>query len=129
MKKSKVLKVTRFDKKDSYGNSSFSIEFENSDKGFFSTKDENQTKFVVGKESEYEITEKQSTKGSTYYKITLPQTEQTAFKGGRPQVEPRIQMISFAMSYTKDLIVAGKVELKEISTTFDIIYNEMLGKL
>lgn len=130
MKKSKVLKVTRFDKKDSYGNSSFSIEFENSDKGFFSTKDENQTKFVVGKESEYEITEKQSTKGSTYYKITLPQSEQPTFKGGgRPQVEPRIQMISFAMSYTKDLIVAGKVELKEISTTFDIIYNEMISKL
>lgn len=128
MKKSKVTKVTRFDKKDSYGNSSFSIEFENSDKGFFSTKDENQTKFVVGKEAEYEITEKQSTNGSTYFKITLPQTEQPAFKG-RPQVEPRIQMISFAMSYTKDLIVAGKVELKEISTTFDIIYNEMLGKL
>jgi hypothetical protein len=128
MKKALVTKVTKFDKVDSYGNVSFSVEFANGDKGFYSTKSADQTKFVVGKDAEYEITEKQSQKGGVYYKITLPQSEQPAFKG-KPVVEPRIQMISFAMSYTKDLIVAGKVELKEISTTFDIIYNEMISKL
>ena len=128
MKKSLVTKVTRFEKKDNYGNVSFAIEYSNGDKGFYSTKSEEQTKFVAGKDAEYEIEEKQSKKGGVYYKITLP-GEAQPFKGGRPQIEPRVQMISFAMSYTKDLIVAGKVDMKNLGDTFDIIYNEMTSKL
>jgi len=128
-KKSKVTKVTKFDKVDSYGNISFSIELENGDKGFFSTKHADQTKFVVGVEAEYNIEEKTSQKGGVYYKITLPQSEKPFTPGGRPPVDPKVQMIGFAMSYTKDLIVAGKVDMKELSVTFDVIYNEMTGKL
>lgn len=129
MKKSKVTKVTKFDKVDSYGNTSFSIELENGDKGFFSTKSQEQTKFVVGKEAEYNIEEKEAKKGGTYFKITLPQIDGQWPKSGRPAPEPRIQMISFAMAYTKDLVVAGKVRFDELPATFDILYNEMIGKI
>lgn len=129
MKKSLVTKVTKFDKKDSFNNTSFSIEFANGDSGFYSTKDGDQKKFVVGSESEYEIEAKQSKKGTTYYKLTLPGEAQPLKSSGKPFVEPRVQMISFAMSYTKDLIVAGKVQLSGLSETFDIIYNEMTSKL
>jgi len=130
MKQSKVTKVTRFDKKDNYGNTSFAIEFANGDKGFYSTKSEDQTKFVVGAESEYEIESKQSKTGSTYFRITLP-GEAQPFKpgGGKPPVDPKVQMIGFAMSYTKDLIVAGKIQMKDLPATFDVIYNEMIGKI
>jgi len=128
MKKSLVTKVTRFEKKDNYGNVSFAIEFSNGDKGFYSTKSENQTAFVAGKDAEYNIEEKQSKAGGIYYKITLP-GEAQPFKGGKPQIEPRVQMISFAMSYTKDLVVAGKIQMSGLSETFDIIYNEMTSKL
>jgi hypothetical protein len=131
MKKGLVTKITKYDKKDNYGNVSFLVEFANTDKGFFSTKDENQTKFVVGKDAEYNIEEKTSGAGKQYFKITLPQSENTFKPGGsgRPPIDPKVQMIGFAMSYTKDLIVAGKVEMKGLSETFDIIYNEMIGKL
>ena len=57
-KKAKVTKITKMDKKDTYGNTSFIIELENGDKGFYVSKNENQTNFTVGSESEYVIEEK-----------------------------------------------------------------------
>lgn len=127
MKKSIVTKITKFDKKEGFDTVSYSIEFANADKGFYSTKDENQTKFTVGKEAEYNIEEKDGKSGKKYSKITAP----NEFKpgGGRPQVDPKVQMIGFAMSYTKDLIVHDKVKMAELPATFDIIYNEMLSKI
>lgn len=129
MNKSIVTKVTKFDKKDSYGNSSFLIEFKNGDKGYYNSKDENQSKFVVDKEVEYEIEEKISAAGKSYFKISLPQSAKPFTGGGRPQVEPRIQMISFSASYSKDLIVAGKAGLHEFEKVFNQIYNVMVSKL
>jgi len=128
--KSKPKKITRFEKVDSYGATSFAIDFENGQGGYYSTKSPDAIKFVVGTEIEYNIEEKESKAGKKYFKITLP-SEAAAFKpsAGRPQVEPRIQMISFAMAYAKDLVVAGKVDMKSLSVTFDVIYNEMISKL
>jgi len=128
--KSKPKKITKFDKVDSYGATSFAIDFENGQGGYYSTKSPDAIKFVVGQEIDYNIEEKESKAGKKYFKITLP-NEAAAFKpnAGRPQVEPRIQMISFAMAYAKDLVVAGKVEMKALPATFDIIYGEMISKL
>lgn len=129
MKKAKVTKVTKMDKKDTYGNTSFIIELDNGDKGFYTSKQEDQKKFIVSQESEYLIEEKQGSKG-TYHKITVPQADGAKnFGGGRPQVDPKTQMISFAMSYTKDLIVGGKVQLGDLDKEFNRIYNLMIGKL
>lgn len=131
MKKSKVTKVLKMDKKDGYGNTSYIIEFENGDKGYYTSKSDNQNKFVPGQEAEYEIEKKQGKNGNEYFKVKPPASEgQQSFRGGgRPQVAPRIQMISFSMSYAKDLVVAGKIEVKELPMHFDIIYNEMISKL
>lgn len=129
--KSKVTKITKMDKQDSYGNTSFVIEFENSDKGFYTSKSTDQTKFVVGNEVEYNIEKKVGGTGKEYFKITVPQAE-GGFKGGgggRPAIDPRIQMISFSASYAKDLIVAGKVTMNDFESTFDKIYNKMTSKI
>lgn len=130
MKKGKTTKITTMAQKDSYGNTSFIIEMDNGDKGFYTSKDENQKKFVVGTETEYNIEEKQGKKG-IYYKITLPQAEGGGFKpgGGRPAVDPKVQMIGFAAAYSKDLVVAGKGELKDFPMIFEMIYSEMIAKL
>lgn len=119
------------DKKDTYGNTSFIVEFESGDKGFYTSKNEDQKNFVVGTESEYVIEEKQGAKAK-YFKITVPQTQQQqkwSGGGGKPQQDPKTSMISFSASYTKDLIVAGKVGLDKFGDTFDIIYNKMISKL
>jgi hypothetical protein len=132
MKKAKVTKITKMDKKDSYGNTSFIIEFINGDKGFYTSKQEDQTYFIVDKEVDYIIEEKDG-KNAKYFKVSKPQTE-TKFGGGgfggsKHQIDPKVQMISFAMSYTKDLLVAGKIELKDLSRHFDEIYNTMTSKI
>lgn len=128
-KKAKVTKITKMDKLDSYNNTSFVIEFDNGDKGFYTSKNPDQNKFIVGNVADFEIEVKQGSKGP-YNKITVPNAGQQ-FKGGggRPQVEPRIQMISFAMSYCKDCIVAGKVPLADLEKEFNRIYTTMTSKL
>lgn len=115
------------DKQDSYGNTSFLIEFATGEKGYYTSKDADQKKFVVGSETEFNLETKPSKSGSTYNKITLPQSEQKF--GGKPQQDPRVQMISFSMSYTKDLVVAGKVDMKAMEETFERIYSKMLSKI
>jgi hypothetical protein len=127
--KTKVTKITKLDKLDNYGNTTFVVEFVDGSKGFYTSKDPEQKKFIVGQETEYTIEEKEGKKGK-YNKITIPQpVGKPAFGGGKPAVEPRIQMISFAAAYTKDLIVAGKVPLGEFGVTFEMIYGEMISKI
>lgn len=118
------------EKKDTYGNTSFIIELDNGDKGFYTSKSEDQKKFVVGQESEYLIEQKQGAKGP-YNKITIPQPEGGGrpFGSGKAQVDPKVQMISFAMSYTKDLIVGGKIPMTDMEKEFNRIYNTMTSKL
>lgn len=127
-KKAKVTKITKMEKKDTYGNTSFIIELENGDKGFYTSKNEDQTKFVIGNVADYCIEEKIGQKGP-YFKITVPQSERPAFTGGRPQQDPKVQMISFAMAYTKDLIVGGKVQMADLEKEFNRVYNIMISKL
>lgn len=129
MKKAIVTKVTKFEKKDDYGNTSFSIEFNNGDKGFYSTKSEEQTKFVVQKEAEYDIQQKTGKNDKVWFKITVPGSDNKSFGGGRPQQDPKVQMISFAMSYTKDLIVGGKVPMTDLEKVYNHIHALMTGKL
>lgn len=125
--KAKVTKITRMDKLDSYGNTSFIIEFDNGMKGFYTSKNPNQTKFVVGNVADFNIEEKQGSKG-VYYKITVPQADGKPF-GGKPAIDPKTQMISFSASYTKDIIVAGKAGLQDFEKVFNQIYNVMISKL
>lgn len=128
-KKAKVTKVTRLDKLDSYGNTSFIIEFENTDKGFYTTKAPDTIKFIAGNVCDYDIEQKEGRNGP-YFKVTLPQSEKPAFSGGgKPQINPKVQMIGFSASYAKDLIVAGKVDIKEFESLFNRIYTVMISKL
>lgn len=127
--KSKVTKVTKMDKKDSYGNTSFVIEFENGDKGFYTSKNEDQKNFVVGTETEYLSEKKTGATGKEYCKISVPQKEFQKFNQAKAPVDPKIQMISFSASYTKDLIVAGKVPYEKFDEAFDKLYSKMISKL
>jgi hypothetical protein len=127
--KAKPTKITRLDKLDSYGNTSFVIEFDNGDKGFYTSKSPDQIKFVIGNVADYEIEVKQGSKGP-YNKITVPQTAFTkGGVGGKPVIEPRIQLISFTASYIKDLIVADKLKMENFEKDFNRIYNLLISKI
>lgn len=128
-KKSKVTKITKMDKKDSYGNTSFVIELENGDKGFYVSKHEDQKNFIHGQEATYLIEEKEGSTGKKYNKITLPKVENKWNGGGKGNytpIDPRIQMISFSTSYAKDLVVADKITMKDLSKVSEEIFNNMI---
>jgi hypothetical protein len=59
------------------------------------------------------------------YGNKLKYNKPNGFAGGG---KPRAGNESFAMSYAKDLVVAGKVELKDLSTYADKIYQWLESK-
>ena len=99
------------------------IKLDNGDHGQIGTKERLPDKIAVGQELTYTIEEGQ-------YGSRIKAVQQSSGGGFRGrQQEPKIQMISFAMAYTKDLVVAGKVDLKNMSQYFDIIYQAMISKI
>lgn len=101
------------------------VEFDNGDKGQIGTKEKLPPKIAVGAELTYTI--ENTGKGN---KIK-PVQPSGGFQGGgkKAVIDPKVQMISFAMAYTKDLVVAGKVELSNMSKYFEIIYDAMVKKI
>jgi hypothetical protein len=133
IKHSKVTRLVKGQAPDSYGKWSFQLEFENGDRGYYNTKNGDQTFFIQGSPCDYLIEAKTSKTGSTYYVINHPEEQATkaAASSGfqRKQQDPKIQFVSFAMSYCKDLIVAGKVPMADLEKEFNRIYNTMSSKL
>jgi len=103
------------------------VEFENGDKGSIGTKEQEPAKLNPGQELTYTL--EPNDKGG------LPKIKPVQAKGGysggggKPQQDPKVQMISFSMSYAKDLIVGGKVDIKDLEKTFNLIHTLMTGKL
>lgn len=126
----KKAKITRTIFKNAWNNPKggqifyHEIELDNGDKGQIGAKQQMPDKLNPGSELTYtiEVTDK-----GNKIKAVMPQQQ---FKGGgKPFVEPRVQMISYSAAYAKDLIVAGKAELKDFGTVFEMIYGEMISKL
>lgn len=105
------------------------IEFENGDKGVYQSNQKEQTTFKQGEEVDYSIV---SRLRNGFTDIVI----KPAFKnrsGGNfkksYEKNYKADFISFAASYTKDLVVAGKVELKQFRKTFQTMYDVMEGQL
>lgn len=100
------------------------IELSNGDKGQIGSKERMPTKLDPGNEITYTI---ESTSRGNKIKAVTQNFVPNASK--KPQIDPKVQMISFAMAYCKDLVVAGKVPLENMGKYFDIIYNAMISKI
>lgn len=95
------------------------IQLENGDLGQIGTKEKNPDKLAVGQELTYII--ESTSRGN---KIKAVSAAGGGFKG-KPQRDPKEQMISFATAYTKDLVVAGKVEMRDFETAVKRMYTIM----
>lgn len=132
IQQSRVTRLVKSATADSYGKWSFNLEFENGDRGYYNTKNGDQTFFIQGEVCDYLIEAKTSKTGSTYYVITSPEEKAAATVstgGGFKKPDPKVQIIGFAMSYAKDLIVAGKVPLADLEKEFNRIHALMASKL
>ena len=80
---------------------------------YYSSKKKDQTYFVKGKEVEFTEEEQKNDKG-TFYKVKP--IRQNSYSGYAKAVKKEQSKYSgFAMSYAKDLCVAGKIELRQLS--------------
>ncbi len=96
------------------------IELDNGDKGQIGTKEKNPDKLQPGQELTYTI--ESTSRGN---KIKAVTQQGGGFRGGKPMRDPKEQMISFSMSYCKDLVCAGKLDIKDLEIGATRIYNIM----
>ena len=102
-----------------------SIELDNGDSGQIGSKEKMPSKLNPGSELTYTIEE---TARGNKIKAVMPAGAAGGFRG-RTMPEPRIQMISFAAAYTKDLVVAGKFGMDAFEKNFNTIYQIMISKI
>lgn len=103
---------------------------ENGDKGSIGKKKKDA--FTVGDELKYTI--EQNDKG--YYNIKEVREDNyqkstyvtNNYVGNGKSQEDKTKFIGFAMSYAKDLCVAGKVDFAQIKDTADVLYDWMVEK-
>lgn len=98
-----------------------SIELDNGDAGQIGSKEKMPAKLNPGNELTYTI--ESTSKGN---KIKAVSTGGGFQKGGRPSIDPRAQFIGFCHAYAKDLVVAGKVELKDINGAAESMFKNMI---
>ncbi len=96
------------------------IELDNGDKGSIGAKEQMPSKLNPGSELTYTIDNG---------KIKAVAPAGGGFQGGRKGPDPKVQVVGFAMSYTKDLVVAGKVTIEQLPAIFEKIHKLMSDKL
>jgi len=96
------------------------LKLDNGDHGQIGTKDRLPDRIAVGQELTYTIEE-------TSYGNKIKAVSQSGGGGfkGKPQRDPKEQMISFSTSYVKDLICAGKIDIKDLEPSVKRMYNIM----
>lgn len=103
------------------------IELDNGDKGSIGSKEKMPSKLNPGSELTYTI-EGPDPKGGFKIKASAPMGGFSG-GGGRKGPDPKVQIVGFAMAYTKDLVVAGKVDIKQLPEIFEKIHTLMAAKV
>ena len=107
----------------------FQISFANGDVAEYNAKTQNQTKFVVGQEVDYVLTDREY-QGTIYYKCKPAEVQQGGFSGGGFQApkpkDPDTGKHIMRMSVLKvagDLVINGDIKLHEILSYAQIFEN------
>lgn len=102
------------------------LELDNGDKGSIGAKEKNPAKLNAGQELTYNI----DPDGRGGNKIKAVNTQAGGFGGGgKKGPDPKVQIVGFAMAYTKDLVVADKVKIDQLPAIFEKIHSLMASKL
>lgn len=102
---------------------SFKVDYDGRS-AYYSSKSKEQTKFVVGQEAEF-IEETKTTANGTYIVIKPPmQNKQSNF--GKALNKEKSRYSGFAVSYAKDMAVAGRIQTTELSQYAWILFELMV---
>lgn len=125
--KAKITKISAKDVKDGkFGKEySYLIEYDGKEAYYTSYKKEN-THFVSGKECEFVEEERTSKGGNKYTIVKAPKSSYQSGYGKNHQKE-QAKYSGFAVSYVKDLIIAGEVEMKHWESASEKIFKHMVA--
>lgn len=123
-KKAKITRTVFKNEWTGNGNTVYyhDIELDNGDKGSIGSKEKMPARLNPGSELTYTID-----KGKI--KAVQAQGGGGFAGGGKKGPDPKVQIVGFAMSYTKDLIVAGKVTTDQLPAIFEKIHALMAAKV
>jgi hypothetical protein len=124
-KKAKITRVTFKNEWTGNGNTVYyhDIELDNGDKGSIGSKEKMPARLNPGQELTYTI-------DNGKIKAVQAAAGAGGFNGGgKKGPDPKVQIVGFAMSYAKDLIIADKVKIDQLGATFDKIHSLMAAKL
>lgn len=124
-KKAKITRVTFKNKWEGNGNTVYyhDIELDNGDKGSIGTKEQMPARLNPGQELTYTID------GNKIKAVASSSGGGGFGGGGKKGPDPKVQIAGFAMAYTKDLVVAGKITTDQLPSIFEKIHKLMADKL
>lgn len=125
-KKAKITRTVFKNEWTGNGNTVYyhDIELDNGDKGSIGSKEKMPAKLNPGSELTYTIDDKGKIKA-----VNTPGGG-GGFQGGNKKgPDPKVQIVGFAMAYTKDLVVAGKITTDQLPAIFEKIHALMAAKL
>jgi hypothetical protein len=102
---------------------SFKIEYAGRT-AFYSSKSKDQTKFVIGQETEFTEETKTSDKGT--YLIVKPPLQNRQSNFGKALNKEKSRYSGFAVSYAKDMAVAGRIQTTELADYAWILFDLMV---
>jgi hypothetical protein len=129
--KAVIQEVTFSKEKESQFGTLYQFRIKYDDKvAFYSSKSKDQTKFVAGQEAEFTEEEKSYTdrngNPATFFVIKPPvANKQSNF--GKALKKEQTRYSGFAVSYAKDLCVAGKVTLEELPDYSWVLFDLMVA--
>jgi hypothetical protein len=97
----------------------------NNKEAFYNSKSKEQTKFVKGKEAEF-TEELKEGKNGKYLQIKPLQKFNGGSNYGRQLQKEQSRYSGFAMSYAKDLVIAGKIDFDQMLPSCEKIFNYMV---
>ena len=92
----------------------------------YSSKSQNQNKFVKGQEVEFTEEERNGNNGT--YLIIKPMMAQGSSNFGRQVKREQSKYSGFAMSYAKDLVVNDKIAIDQMSAYAELMCKWMVDK-
>lgn len=122
-KKAKISRTTFKNEWTGNGNTVYyhDIELDNGDKGSIGSKEKMPSRLNPGQQLTYTIDNG---------KIKAVAQAGGGFAGGgKKGPDPKTQIVAFAMSYTKDLVVADKIKIGELPAIFEKIHALMAAKI
>lgn len=103
---------------------SFIVEYDGK-KAFYSCKKKEQDKFKIGEDAEFTEEEKEGKNGK--YLLIKPIQNNAYSPYNKAVKKEQSRYSGFAVSYAKDLCIAGKIDFKDISTYSTVLFDLMVS--